>query len=84
MKSCVLTSFIPSGLVYNQEEWENEWANVLRLASSAPRGEQDRSSGMAGGGGSSSTDAGQKVKSQASSGGSKADPSVTSKRLSNG
>ncbi|KAK4292167.1 hypothetical protein Pmani_035032 [Petrolisthes manimaculis] len=73
-----------TGLVYSQEEWENEWANVLRLASSAPRGEQDRSSGVTGGGGGSITDAGQKVKSQASSGGSKADPSMASKRLSNG
>ncbi|XP_076041280.1 uncharacterized protein LOC143025466 isoform X2 [Oratosquilla oratoria] len=27
-----------TGLVYSQEEWEAEWANVLRLASSAPRG----------------------------------------------
>ncbi|KAG0719368.1 OTU domain-containing protein 7B [Chionoecetes opilio] len=28
-------------LVYNGEEWEWEWANVLRLASSAPRGGKD-------------------------------------------
>ena len=27
-----------TGLVYNAEEWEAEWANVIRLASSAPRG----------------------------------------------
>ncbi|XP_064119477.1 OTU domain-containing protein 7A-like [Macrobrachium nipponense] len=30
-----------TGLVYSNEEWDTEWANVLRLASSAPRGGQD-------------------------------------------
>ncbi|KAK8732411.1 hypothetical protein OTU49_007080, partial [Cherax quadricarinatus] len=65
-----------TGLVYSDEEWETEWANVLRLASSAPRGSQDSS-------GDGTSDSSQKAKGQTSTC-SKADSPPASKRLSNG
>ncbi|XP_042238771.1 uncharacterized protein LOC121877225 isoform X2 [Homarus americanus] len=69
-----------TGLVYSDDEWETEWRNVLRLASSAPRGSQDSS------GEGSSSEGSQKIKSQTSSTGSRTDspPPTVSKRLSNG
>ncbi|CAL4245575.1 unnamed protein product, partial [Meganyctiphanes norvegica] len=33
-----------TGLQYSAEEWESEWANVLRLASSIPRGNKTEAS----------------------------------------
>lgn len=65
-----------TGLVYNDEEWETEWANVLRLASSAPRGGQDFSKEVC-------SDTSQKSKGQTNSK-SMTDSSHESKRLSNG
>nr|XP_045601383.1 OTU domain-containing protein 7B-like isoform X2 [Procambarus clarkii] len=65
-----------TGLVYSNEEWETEWANVLRLASSAPRGSQDS-------GGEGSSDSSQKTKGQTNTC-SKADSPPACKRLSNG
>ncbi|XP_048887386.1 OTU domain-containing protein 7A-like [Brienomyrus brachyistius] len=38
-----------SGLVYTEEEWEREWSELLRLASSEPRAHVNKSDGMTGG-----------------------------------
>ncbi|KAK7073278.1 hypothetical protein SK128_015178 [Halocaridina rubra] len=66
-----------TGLVYSDEEWETEWANVLRLASSAPRGGQDDND--AGKEGNLSTGTSE-VKTKSPN----VDFSSASKRLSNG
>ncbi|XP_063615008.1 uncharacterized protein LOC134788085 [Penaeus indicus] len=66
-----------TGLVYSKEEWETEWANVLRLASSAPRGGQE--SGQEEGNESGQSKEKVQTKSDTNS-----DISAASKRLSNG
>ncbi|XP_023673580.2 OTU domain-containing protein 7A-like isoform X1 [Paramormyrops kingsleyae] len=38
-----------SGLVYTEEEWEREWSELLKLASSEPRTHVNKSDGTAGG-----------------------------------
>lgn len=38
-----------SGLVYTEEEWEREWMELLKLASSEPRTHFSKNSGTSGG-----------------------------------
>ena len=38
-----------SGLVYTEEEWEREWTELLKLASSEPRTHFSKNSGTSGG-----------------------------------
>lgn len=66
-----------TGLVYSKEEWETEWANVLRLASSAPRGGQE--SGQEEG-----NESGQSKEKVHTKSDTNSDISAASKRLSNG
>ena len=65
--------YIILDLVYSGEEWESEWANVLRLASSAPRGGKETT-------GDTPQDAEHKLSAPDNSNGK----SIFSKRLSNG
>lgn len=49
---CTLSSVclcVQSGLVYTEEEWEREWSELLKLASSEPRAHVNKSDGTAGG-----------------------------------
>lgn len=34
---CVCVCVVQSGLVYTEEEWQKEWNDLLKLASSEPR-----------------------------------------------
>lgn len=38
-----------SGLVYTEEEWEREWTELLKLASSEPRTHLSKNGGTGGG-----------------------------------
>lgn len=68
---------LSTGLVYSKEEWETEWANVLRLASSAPRGGQESGQEEGNEGGQSK----EKIQTKSDT---NSDISAASKRLSNG
>ncbi|XP_050732516.1 OTU domain-containing protein 7A-like isoform X2 [Eriocheir sinensis] len=66
-----------TGLVYSAAEWESEWANVLRLASSAPRGGQETAA-------DATQDSGHKLAASDNANGKSSSISSSSKRLSNG
>lgn len=68
---------VPVGLVYSADEWESEWANVLRLASSAPRGGQETAT-------DGTQDCGHKLAASDNANGKSCSISSSSKRLSNG
>lgn len=42
-------SFVQSGLVYTEDEWEREWNELLKLASSEPRTHFSKNGGSGGG-----------------------------------
>lgn len=41
--------FVQSGLVYTEEEWEREWNELLKLASSEPRTHLSKNGNTSGG-----------------------------------
>lgn len=41
--------FLQSGLVYTEEEWEREWNELLKLASSEPRTHLSKNGNTSGG-----------------------------------
>lgn len=41
--------FLQSGLVYTEEEWEREWSELLKLASSEPRTHLSKNGNTSGG-----------------------------------
>lgn len=41
--------FVKSGLVYTEEEWEKEWNELLKLASSEPRSHLSKNGNTSGG-----------------------------------
>lgn len=50
--ACLLLKPLPlcqSGLLYTEEEWEREWTELLKLASSEPRTHFSKNSGSGGG-----------------------------------